>query len=83
MGQVMHCERMENLVITGTIQGKREKILDGICRWLGVKDNKDIFRDVSDQDEQKKKKEKICLCGEEILIMNTLRTQTPRESNLH
>jgi hypothetical protein len=48
-------EGMETLVTTGKIQGKRdrgrqrEKILDGVCRWLGVKDNKDIFRDVRDR----------------------------------
>jgi hypothetical protein len=28
---------------------QREKILDGVCRWLGVKDNKDIFRNVRDR----------------------------------
>jgi ABC-type multidrug transport system ATPase subunit len=44
-------EGMENLANTDKIQGKktgrqREKILDGVCRWLGVKDNKDIFRDM-------------------------------------
>jgi hypothetical protein len=44
-------EGMENIVITGNIQGKersggqREKLLDGVCRWLGVKD---IFKDVID-----------------------------------
>jgi hypothetical protein len=42
-------------VSTGKIQGKkdkgrlREKILDGVYRWLGVKDYKDIFRDVRDR----------------------------------
>jgi hypothetical protein len=47
---------MENLVTTGKIPGKRdrgrqrEKILDGLCRWLGLKDNKeDIFRDARDR----------------------------------
>jgi hypothetical protein len=48
-------EGMENLVTTGKIPEKRdrgrqrEKILDGVCRWLGVRDNKDIFRDVRDR----------------------------------
>jgi hypothetical protein len=48
----MRGEGTENLVTTGKIQGKgdrgrqREKIIDGVCRWLGVKDNKDIFKDV-------------------------------------
>jgi hypothetical protein len=51
----MHGKGMENLVTTGKIPGKidrgrqRENILDGICRWLGVKDNKDIFREVRDR----------------------------------
>jgi hypothetical protein len=46
---------MENLVTTGKILGKRDRgrqietILDGVCIWLGVKDNKDIFRDVRDR----------------------------------
>jgi hypothetical protein len=55
----MHGEGMENIVTTGKIQGKRdrdrqrEKTLDGVCRWLGVKDNKDIFRGgVIKQDEE-------------------------------
>jgi hypothetical protein len=49
---LFHGEGIENLLTTGKIQGKRdrgrqrEKILDGFCRWLWVKDNKDIFRDV-------------------------------------
>jgi len=52
IGHVTRGEGMENLVTTGKIPGKRdrgrqrEKILDDVCRWLGVKDNKDIFRDV-------------------------------------
>jgi hypothetical protein len=46
---------MDNLVTTSKIQrkrdrvGQREKILDGVCRWLSVKDNKDIFKDVCDR----------------------------------
>ena len=44
---------MENLVTTGKIQGKRgrhrEKIMDGVCRWLCVNDNKGIYRDVRDR----------------------------------
>jgi hypothetical protein len=52
MGHVM---RGENLVTTGKIQGKRdrgrqrENILVCVCRWLGVKDKKVIFRDVRDR----------------------------------
>jgi hypothetical protein len=52
IGHVIRGEGMENLVTTCKIQGKRdrgrqrEKILVGVCRWLGVKDNKDIFRDM-------------------------------------
>jgi hypothetical protein len=48
-------ERMENLLTTGIIQRKRDtdrhivKILDGLCRWLSVKDNNKIFRDVHDR----------------------------------
>lgn len=55
MGQVMRSKGMENLVTTGQIQGKRdrgrqrEKIMDGVCRWLGVKGYKDIFRNVRDR----------------------------------
>jgi hypothetical protein len=55
MGHVIRGEGMENLVTTVKIQGKRdrgrlrERILEGVCRWLGVKDNKDIFRDVRDR----------------------------------
>jgi hypothetical protein len=55
IGHVMHVEGLENLVTTGKIHGKRDKgrqrdeILDGAFRWLGVKDNKDIFRDVRDR----------------------------------
>jgi hypothetical protein len=55
IGHVIRGEGMENLVTTGKIPGKRdrgrqrEKILDGVCRWLGVKDNKDIFSDVRDR----------------------------------
>jgi hypothetical protein len=51
----MRGEGMENLVKTGKISRKldrgrqREKILDVICGWLGVKDNKDIFRDGRDR----------------------------------
>jgi hypothetical protein len=47
---VVHGEGIENLVTTGKIKGKRDKgrqretILDGVCRWLIVKDSKDIFR---------------------------------------
>ena len=43
IGHGIRGEGMENLVTTGKIQGKRyrgrqvEKILDGVCRWLGVK----------------------------------------------
>jgi hypothetical protein len=43
IGHGMCGEGMENLVTTGKIQGKRDrggqrkKILDGVCRWLGVK----------------------------------------------
>jgi hypothetical protein len=54
-GHVMHVEKMKNIGTTGKIQGKgdigrqREKIQDGVCRWLGVKDNKDIFRDGHDR----------------------------------
>jgi hypothetical protein len=49
---MIHGERMGNLVTTDKIQGKRDrgrqrkKNLDGVCRWLGVKYNKDIFRGV-------------------------------------
>jgi hypothetical protein len=55
IGHVTCGEIMENLVTTGKIQGirdrgrQRKKINDGVCRWLGVKDNKDIFRDVRDR----------------------------------
>jgi hypothetical protein len=48
-------ERMDNLVHPGKIQGKRdrgrqrEKILDGVCRYQCVKDNKDIFKNVQDR----------------------------------
>jgi hypothetical protein len=44
-------EGMENLVTTGKRDRgrQREKILDGVCRRLGVKDNKDTFRDVRDR----------------------------------
>ena len=49
----MNDEGMENLVTTDKIQGKRgrhrEKIVDGVCRWLCVEDNKDIYRDVRDR----------------------------------
>lgn len=52
---VMRGKGMEYLISTGKIEGKRdrgrqkEKILDGMCRWLGVKDNKDIFKDVNNR----------------------------------
>jgi hypothetical protein len=52
---VIREEGMENLVTTGKIPGERdrgrqsEKILDGVCKWLGVKDNKDTFREVRDR----------------------------------
>jgi hypothetical protein len=52
---VMRGEGMENLVTTGKFHGKRdrgrqrEKILDDVCRWLGVKDKKNIFRDARDR----------------------------------
>lgn len=55
IGHLIRDEGMENLVTTGKIPGKRdrgrqrEKILDGVCRWLRVRDNKDIFRDVRDR----------------------------------
>jgi hypothetical protein len=45
-------EGMGNLVTIGKIQEKkdrgrqREKVMDGVFRWLGIKDSKDIFRDV-------------------------------------
>jgi hypothetical protein len=48
-------EGMENLVTTGKIQGKRDrgrqrkKILDGVCKWWSVKDNKGIFTDERDR----------------------------------
>jgi hypothetical protein len=51
----MYGKGRENLVTTGKIQEKRhrcrqrEKILDGVCRWLSVKDSKDIVRDVRDR----------------------------------
>jgi hypothetical protein len=46
---------MGNVADTGKISRKRdkgrqrEKILDIVCRWPGVEDNKDIFRDVRDR----------------------------------
>lgn len=46
---------VNNLVTTGKFKGIRdrgrqiEKIVNGVCRWLSVKDNKDIFRDVRDR----------------------------------
>jgi hypothetical protein len=55
IGYVMRGEGMENLVTTSKIPRKRhrgrqiEEILDGICRWLSVKDKKDTFRDVRDR----------------------------------
>jgi hypothetical protein len=51
IGHVFRGEGMENLVkFKEKERGRqREKILDGVCRWLGVKDNKDIFRDVHDR----------------------------------
>ena len=55
LGHVIREEGIENLVTTGKIPGKRdrgrqrEKILVDVCRWLGVKDNQDIFRDVRDR----------------------------------
>jgi ribosomal 50S subunit-associated protein YjgA (DUF615 family) len=51
----MRGEEMENLVATSNIQGKRDRnrqrlhILDGVCKRLGVKDNKGIFRDVPER----------------------------------
>jgi hypothetical protein len=62
-------ERIENLVTTGKIQGKRdrgrqkENILDGVCRWLGVKDNKDIFRDVRERTRFRNMIAKACRHG--------------------
>jgi hypothetical protein len=57
-------------VTTGRIQGKRDRgghrvlIMDGVCRWLGVKDSKDILSDVCDKTKWR------------IMIANTFRQCT-------
>jgi hypothetical protein len=70
---VIRGEEMNNLVAAGKIQGKRdigrqgEKTLDGGCRWLGVKDNTDIFRDVRDRTKMEKNDRQCLQAGHRMM----------------